>query len=382
MWQPTLRFLDDFFVKRPQGFRLLHRCAAEGKHLLGLVVYRNGSGGCLGQGLVLAGGRLAQAPHLLQGIPGGFQGGFVYGVQGHVVGGVALGKLAIGALHDAGGDILVPVVGLVVDDLVHLAVNAVALFLGEAAGDGVVVIVIEEVAKQDGRADGEQGHQGEDVFFIKLQAVLIRGAVIGQLHPVGHRDHHRQEEGQQEGLDWEHAQVLDGGGNDHGNIGLAQQHLIVPAHDSAVEDDVHKQIHGEPGQHHPGGGDLRPVEEHGEEHGAGHLHEHAGEEVSALGEQQAAQGIGDAGGQAGHHRPEDHGAQRVNKGRGNVDVQVRSDGDVQTLQGHPKGDHQGRDYQHPGILQLRGGVTPIFLAEGRGVQGSGFVSFGHKYSLL
>ena len=183
---------------------------------------------------------------------------------------------------------------------------------------------------------------------------------VGQLHPPGDGNHHAEEQGQQEGFNGEQPQVLDHRGQNHKGVGFSQNRRVIPHGNEGIEDNIHKQVHGEPSQNHPGHRDLRPVEEQGKQNASRHLHEHVGQEIHApLGEEQIAREVRHAGGQGRHHRPEDHGAHGVDQRRADVDVQVRGQGNCRPLHGNPQGDHQGGDDQHLRVLQLLGGVVPI-----------------------
>ena len=185
---------------------------------------------------------------------------------------------------------------------------------------------------------------------------------VGQAHPVGNGLHHGQKQGQHHGLNGEHEQVLENVG--HGeHIELAAHHeLVVEHHQRGLQQNVHEQADAEPAQHHPGGGELHPVQKQGENQAARDFRQHEGQEIGIPG-QQHAQHIRSHGGHDAHHRAEDHGAHGVGD-EGGVDLQVGSQGDVHQLQRHPKGDHQGREHQHFGVLQLQGGIPPVGLGKG------------------
>ena len=61
-----------------------------------------------------------------------------------------------------------------------------------------------------------------------------------------------------------------------------------------------------------------------------------------------------------------------------IDVQVRGQGNDRPLHGNAQGDHQSGDDQHFGVLQLRGGIVPVGLGEGMGIEGGAFLNFLHK----
>ena len=146
-----------------------------------------------------------------------------------------------------------------------------------------------------------------------------------------------------------------------------------------MQQDIHKQADAEPAEHHPHRGELRPVEEQGEEEGACHLCEEEGGEVHPLRVDEIAQNVGDHGAEGGHHRAEHHGAHGVGE-KGGVDLQPRRKGNGHQLQGQPDGDHQCRKDQHTGVPQLCGGVPPVGGGKGVGVEGGGFLTVHGKRS--
>ena len=237
---------------------------------------------------------------------------------------------------------------------------------------GVVVVYV--VAPHAGSADDEERGQQDDLPLLEAQALPF---VIDQVEAVRDRDHDCQEQDQQHGFQGEQGQILDDPGQLKYSIGLTQDHLVVHPHDGCVHDDIDEKVDAEPGEDHPGGGDPGPVEEQGEDQGPGDLDEDKGEEVGPRGEQQAAQGVGDSGGHDSHHGAKDHGAEGVDE-EGDVDLQVGGDGDAQAFQGHPQGDHQRREHQHPGVPQLGGGVLPVVLGEGGGIQRGGLIHAVHR----
>lgn len=74
------------------------------------------------------------------------------------------------------------------------------------------------------------------------------------------------------------------------------------------------------------------------------------------------------GGQHGHHGAKDHSAQRIDKKRG-IDLQEGRNGDGNLLHNQTQGDHERREYQHVGIFQLGGSVTPVGFGKRMGIQG-------------
>ncbi|OLA36968.1 MAG: hypothetical protein BHW31_06145 [Firmicutes bacterium CAG:110_56_8] len=91
--------------------------------------------------------------------------------------------------------------------------------------------------------------------------------------------------------------------------------------------------------------------------GAADFRQDKGQEVHALRTDDVTQHVRDAGGQHGHHGAKDHSAQRIDEKRG-IDLQEGRNGDGDLLHNQTQGDHERREYQHVGVLQLGGSVTP------------------------
>ena len=249
------------------------------------------------------------------------------------------------------------------------------------AGGGLVTVV--HIAGGGDDAHQGQGHQREDGLLAEAHIVPF---AVDQLCPADHRHQIPQEHGQDHGLDGEHGDVLEDTGHGHhaqdlllGLVGVADVG-IVPGVDELLHHHIHQEADDEAADHDTAGIGSGPVEAQGVGHGAGDLGEHEGQEIVTGGIDQEAHGIGDHGGRDRNHRSEDHGAQGGGQ-HGGLDAQLGAQRDRQGLQGHTQGDHQGGDDQHLGILQLRGGVTPVGLGERMGVQGSA-LDFGHKNILL
>ena len=193
---------------------------------------------------------------------------------------------------------------------------------------------------------------------------------VGQAEAVGDGQHHAQKQRQQYGLNGEHENVLDHAGDDHGEGVLFAVHVkgIIPHHDGGLEQHIDDQTDGKPAEHDPGGGDLCPVQEQGENQGAADFRQDKGQEVHALRTDDVTQHVRDAGGQHGHHGAKDHSAQRIDEKRG-IDLQEGRNGDGDLLHNQTQGDHERREYQHVGVLQLGGSVTPVGFGKRMGIQG-------------
>ena len=146
---------------------------------------------------------------------------------------------------------------------------------------------------------------------------LVPG-IIDEVHPVGQRDHHHQEQNQKHRLQGEQRQILENPGQLEKGIGLIEHHLVIPRHNGSIQHNVHKKVHTKPGENHPGSGDPGPVQKQRKNQRAGNLNKNKGEKIYPGGEEQTAQGVGYGCCQYSHHRTKDHGSQRVDE-EGNVD---------------------------------------------------------------
>ena len=167
----------------------------------------------------------------------------------------------------------------------HGAVDGVALLGGEVLGDGVVAVIVVQVANNAGSTHHEQAHHQHNLLAPDFQPLAL---VVEHSIPVQDGSQEGEEEGQQDRFDGEHEQVLQDVGNLEHHIRLAQDHLVIQQHERCIEQDVDKQVNAEAAENHPGGSELDPVQKQCKNQTAADFRQNEREEIGTVGGQNAA----------------------------------------------------------------------------------------------
>ena len=291
-------------------------------------------------------------------------------------------ELLIGLGDDGNHRLPFQPVDMLCHSLCHGGIGVIAVIplgLGNEVG-GVVIVV--QVAKYAATAHRKQDGQDSNLLFCELQGILCIHAGLGQSHAVGDWNHNAQKQGQRHRLEGEHKQILDDAGQRHGKGILLAAHIqgIVPHIDGCLDQHIHHDADGEPAEHDPDGADLGTVQEQGKNDAACHLCQHEGHEVNALRILQVAQNVRCHRADGGNHGAKDHGAQGIDN-EGGIDFQAGGQGDGHQLHGNPQSNHQCSEHQNAGVFQLTGGIFPICLGKGIGIERFVFC-LGHESFLL